>query len=291
MSGRSARRSQRHPHVAEVYVGGRKDGWQDGFLKRADENPNRKGLEIVAQAFGLRIRPFADLVGAVEGGRVRGVWAVGSEVPDPKAAAAFGKLEAFVCQAYSSGGLADEATLLLPAAPHSEMDGTFVSFEGRAQRFELAYWPRGDSRPHWALAGHIARGLGLTWRWKDAREVLLYVREEYARLREGTQAFHEALFSSSLPQSVLEAVSANLGILKSPTILRHEGGDLWAWEGCFCAAGRGGAGPSRRDGAEPDRLPLLGNPGAAEHPRAQGRGPALRGFRARRPATAAAAAA
>jgi uncharacterized protein (DUF608 family) len=74
-------------------------------------------------------------------------------------------------------------------------------------------------------------------RWKDAREVLLYVREEYARLREGTQAFHEALFSSSLPQSVLEAVSANLGILKSPTILRHEGGDLWAWEGCFCDSG------------------------------------------------------
>jgi len=156
---------------AEVYAGGHPDGWQDDFLKVADENPNRKGLEIVAQAFGLVVRPFSDLVRSIEAGRVRGVWAVGAEAPDPRAAPAFGKLEAFVCQAYNSGGLADEATLLLPAAPHSEMDGTFVSFEGRAQRFELAYWPRGDSRPHWALAGHLGRGLGLTWRWKDAREV------------------------------------------------------------------------------------------------------------------------
>jgi NADH-quinone oxidoreductase subunit G len=157
--------------LAEVYAGGHPDGWQDDILKRADENPNRKGLEIVAQAFGLRVLPFADLVRAIEAGTVRGVWAVGAEVPEPKAAPVFGKLEAFVCQAYSSGGLADEATLLLPAAPHSEMDGTFVNFEGRAQRFELAYWPRGDSRPHWALAGHLARALGLGWRWKDAREL------------------------------------------------------------------------------------------------------------------------
>jgi NADH-quinone oxidoreductase subunit G len=157
--------------LAEVYAGGHPDGWHDEFLKVADENPNRKGLEIVAQAFGLRVRPFGELVRAIEAGKVKGVWAVGAEAPDPKAAPSFGKLEAFVCQAYSSGGLADVATLLLPAAPHSEMDGTFVNFEGRAQRFELAYWPRGDSRPHWALAGHLGRALGLTGRWKDAREV------------------------------------------------------------------------------------------------------------------------
>ncbi len=74
-------------------------------------------------------------------------------------------------------------------------------------------------------------------RWKDAREVLLYVRDHYADLRAQTQSFHDALFSSTLPASVLDAVSANLGILKSPTVLRHENGDLWGWEGCFCDGG------------------------------------------------------
>jgi uncharacterized protein (DUF608 family) len=73
--------------------------------------------------------------------------------------------------------------------------------------------------------------------WKDAREVLLYVRDHYADLRNQTQAFHDALFASSLPASVLEAVSANLAIIKSPTVLRHESGDIWGWEGCFCDSG------------------------------------------------------
>jgi uncharacterized protein (DUF608 family) len=73
--------------------------------------------------------------------------------------------------------------------------------------------------------------------WKDARDVLIYIHDHYSDLRHQTQAFHDALFASTLPASVLEAVSANLGILKSPTLLRHESGDLWGWEGCFCDSG------------------------------------------------------
>ena len=73
--------------------------------------------------------------------------------------------------------------------------------------------------------------------WKDAREVALYVAQHYASLRARTLAFKESLFSSTLPAFVLDAVSANLAILKSPTVLRLENGDLWGWEGCFPDAG------------------------------------------------------
>ncbi|RPJ42323.1 MAG: hypothetical protein EHM21_12970, partial [Chloroflexi bacterium] len=73
--------------------------------------------------------------------------------------------------------------------------------------------------------------------WKDARDVLLYVRRNYADLRARTQAFHDALFSSTLPAYVLDAVSANLAIIKSPTVLRQANGNMWAWEGCFCTGG------------------------------------------------------
>ena len=73
--------------------------------------------------------------------------------------------------------------------------------------------------------------------WNDAREVALYVEEHYASLHERTLAFKKALFSSTLPAYVLDAVSANLAILKSPTVLRLENGDLWGWEGCFPDAG------------------------------------------------------
>ncbi len=73
--------------------------------------------------------------------------------------------------------------------------------------------------------------------WKDAREVALYVEENYSSLRARTLAFKGALFSSTLPPYVLDAVSANLAILKSPTVLRLENGDIWGWEGCFPDAG------------------------------------------------------
>lgn len=69
--------------------------------------------------------------------------------------------------------------------------------------------------------------------WKDAHEVALYVEKEYPSLRSRTVEFKEALFASTLPPYVLDAVSANLTILKSPTVLREENGNLWGWEGCF----------------------------------------------------------
>lgn len=73
--------------------------------------------------------------------------------------------------------------------------------------------------------------------WADARAVALYVSEHYRSLRERTEAFQAALFSSTLPAYVLDAISANLAILKSPTVLRQEDGNLWAWEGCFADSG------------------------------------------------------
>ncbi len=76
-----------------------------------------------------------------------------------------------------------------------------------------------------------------TSQWGDARQVFQYVCEHYNSLRSRTQQFHDALFQSSLPWYVLDAVSANLAILKSPTVLRQENGNLWAWEGCYCDKG------------------------------------------------------
>lgn len=73
--------------------------------------------------------------------------------------------------------------------------------------------------------------------WQNAPDVLAYIRNHYTSLRDRTQQFHDALFSSTLQDSVLDAVTANLGILKSPTVLRYENGDVWAWEGCFCDKG------------------------------------------------------
>jgi NADH-quinone oxidoreductase subunit G len=154
-------------------VGGRPDGWHDDLLKKADENPNRKGVELAAQAYGLAVRPFADLLAAVKAGQVKALWAVGGKVPDEAGAAALAQLPVLVVQSVNEGALASAATVLLPASPHAEADGTFVNFEGRAQRFEAAWHPRGDARPHHLLCAGIGRALGLEAPWRTAREVWL----------------------------------------------------------------------------------------------------------------------
>ena len=68
--------------------------------------------------------------------------------------------------------------------------------------------------------------------WTDAQDVFNYVSQNYPELKKRTQTFHDALFNTTLPAYVIEAVSANLAVLKSPTLLRQYNGNLWGWEGC-----------------------------------------------------------
>ncbi len=76
-----------------------------------------------------------------------------------------------------------------------------------------------------------------TSHWQNSREVADFIANNYTSLRTRTQAFRDALFSSTLPREVIDAVSSNLAILKAPTILRQQNGNLWAWEGCFIDEG------------------------------------------------------
>jgi hypothetical protein len=69
-------------------------------------------------------------------------------------------------------------------------------------------------------------------RFTDINGVSLYWRDHYDELRRNSARFSETFYNSSLPPEVLEAVAANLTIIKSPTVLRQGDGRLWSWEGC-----------------------------------------------------------
>lgn len=66
----------------------------------------------------------------------------------------------------------------------------------------------------------------------DIDAVSTYWSRNYDALRRSSLTFAHALHDSTLPDPVLEAVSANLSILKSPTVMRQHDGRFWAWEGC-----------------------------------------------------------
>ena len=80
--------------------------------------------------------------------------------------------------------------------------------------------PSGNFRPWYA------------GRFSDINSVSFYWRDHYDELRQKSRRFSDCFYDSSLPPEVVEAVAANLTILKSPTVLRQMDGKLWSWEGC-----------------------------------------------------------
>jgi len=69
-------------------------------------------------------------------------------------------------------------------------------------------------------------------RFANINEVAAYWRDNYNRLRGESALFRDAFYDTTLPPEIVEAVAANLTILKSPTVLRQADGRLWCFEGC-----------------------------------------------------------
>ena len=74
-------------------------------------------------------------------------------------------------------------------------------------------------------------------RFKNINELITYWTQQYDELREKSLLFKNAFFKSSLPPEIIEAIAANLTILKSPTVMRQYDGRLWNFEGCADAVG------------------------------------------------------
>lgn len=69
-------------------------------------------------------------------------------------------------------------------------------------------------------------------RFANVEEVTDYWVKNYDILKRNTELFTNAFYAMTLPPEVMEAVAANLSILKSPTIFRQYDGRMWNWEGC-----------------------------------------------------------
>lgn len=74
-------------------------------------------------------------------------------------------------------------------------------------------------------------------RFTDIRSLSAFWRDNYDDLRARSARFADAFFDTTLPDVVIEAVEANMTILKSPTCLRQTDGRMWCWEGCCDGSG------------------------------------------------------
>jgi len=112
-----------------------------------------------------------------------------------------------------------------------------VGEEGTVRVRLCWYVPQSDVRAGYSREEQTTAATPRYRPWYSARfpsvdALSSHWREQYDPLRAGSAAFAECFFDSTLPGEVLEAVAANLTILKSPTSLRQEDGRFWGWEGC-----------------------------------------------------------
>jgi uncharacterized protein (DUF608 family) len=108
--------------------------------------------------------------------------------------------------------------------------------ETRSYRFFLT-WHSPNRTHDWQGRGdRIIRNHYAT-RFSDSWAVADYLHTNRQRLETETRAFHDALFGSTLPGFVLDALSANIVPLRSTTCFWLENGQFFGWEGCFDTAG------------------------------------------------------
>lgn len=139
-------------------------------------------------------------------------------------------------------GLGDHCTL----AAHAEL----APGERRSMRFVIS-WNYPNCTNYWnpepsacdCADGSCAPTIPATWKnyyatlFLDSTRSAEFALRQWDRLYEGTRRYADALFSSTVPPYVLDAVSANISILKSPTVLRLEDGSFYGFEGCHGGAG------------------------------------------------------
>lgn len=93
----------------------------------------------------------------------------------------------------------------------------------------VKYWDEHEEKPMWHHE--------YVRRFADAGEVRDYCFKNFDMLYGKSAAFRDALLAMTLPEAAVEAAVDNLSVLKSPTCLRLENGEFYAFEGTAAHAG------------------------------------------------------
>jgi NADH-quinone oxidoreductase subunit G len=153
--------------VDSFAITGMADWRGDDFLRLADQNPNRAGLELVLEAYSIFDEGPEALKKALEGGKVKTLLMVGSDYPkaDEAWVKAMLKAKRVICWASNWDATSRAASLVLPLATYAEQDGTFVNAQGRLQRVNKALTAIKGRKPAVEAAAFIATALGAGGAW------------------------------------------------------------------------------------------------------------------------------
>jgi len=74
---------------------------------------------------------------------------------------------------------------------------------------------------------YYAKLFGSAW------ETSCYLKDNLSKLESLSENFRNALYQTTLPPVIIQAMDANITVLRSTTCFRIEDGSLLGWEGCF----------------------------------------------------------
>ncbi|MDA8390832.1 MAG: NADH-quinone oxidoreductase subunit NuoG [Gammaproteobacteria bacterium] len=117
------------------------------------------------------------------------------------------------------GEALDYADVVLPWAPYTETDGTFVNAEGRFQSFRAAIPPVAEARPGWKILRVLAERLGVDGCSLDSAAAILQELRSIQRTEPAPVA-PWTFVPPARPASVLERV-ATVSLYDSDTIVRR----------------------------------------------------------------------
>ena len=168
-----------HLGLGKVYLAGLDQGWSDDILVSADKNPNTAG----AMAIGAgRLRTLLDLANDLKSGAVTTLLVVGTHGVIGKdgapGALPLDRLTTLVVVGTHRDEVTAAAKVALPLAECAESDGTFTNRLGMVQRVRAAVPPAGDSLPGWEILSHLARKLGATMEFTEAKTVFAEAKQK-----------------------------------------------------------------------------------------------------------------
>ncbi|MBP1962810.1 GH116 family glycosyl-hydrolase [Paenibacillus aceris] len=138
--------------------------------------------------------------------------------------------------AFASGSVTGATSASSPQAG-TTVDGALTSSltlaPGETKQVKVVlswYFPQNPTR------GFGGEGMQYTNWWSNASDVDQYVAANLTSLQSQTELYHDTMYSSNLPQYVLDRLTSATALLHTPTVFWAKNGFFGGWEGYGCCS-------------------------------------------------------
>lgn len=179
----------------------------DKILRDEDVTPNTKGAELAGVVPSKNGFDFSGIIKSIREGKIKALYILEDDIinDNPELENVFAKLDLLMIHATNFNKTSSIADIVFPATTYAEKNGTFINFQGRAQRLRPAIatldidralegmalsrldkfgtqfdrWAQGkhyDARPSWKIITGLASAMGHKLKYNMAEDIILEMK-------------------------------------------------------------------------------------------------------------------